>query len=116
MRREESPLFWSGGAHNLDLTAAGVVEGSTGWTLAKSYMPLSPDKVIGLFETGGTAPLTQIDADNPAFQVRVRGLPYGYQEARDKLTEIQNALHTAQGVFTGAYTCGTGKGPGYRSW
>ncbi|MFN3925041.1 MAG: minor capsid protein [Pseudarthrobacter sp.] len=85
------------------LIEAGAVEGATGWILAKSYLPPDPDKVVLLVETGGAPPGTRITADFPTFQVRVRGEPHGYEEARTKLGEIQGVLHKAQGVLGGAY-------------
>lgn len=84
------------------LVAAGVVGGATGWTLAKSFSPSTPDKVVTLFETPGQTPEILRDGDGapsydyPGFQVRVRGTAMDYATARKKIYDIFVALHQAE--------------------
>lgn len=82
------------------LTNAGV---TAGWTLYKSVMPPSPDKVIALFETGGWMPQTASDFPVLTFQVRVRAEEFGYAAARAKMEAILHALHNAN--ITGYVYC-----------
>jgi len=74
-----------------------VVEGVTGWTLAKSYMPPTPDQVIGIFETGGIIPdqTEGISYEYPTFQVRCRGLSFGYEATRIKIQEVFDSLNNS---------------------
>lgn len=86
------------------LTAQGLVGGATGWTLALSQMPTSPDKIVAIFETPGRAPLPRVEMDMPAFQVRVRGTVRGYADARTKLAAVQAVLHgLANTSLSGVY-------------
>lgn len=85
------------------LTNQGVVGGATGWTLAKAYMPPSPDQVVALFETGGFAPELPVDLDRPTFQVRVRGTKMDYPGARAKIDQVVTELHKFQGTLSGVY-------------
>lgn len=76
------------------LTSAGVVGGVTGWTLAKSFLPPTPDKIIAIFEAGSSSdPETTTDHEYPSIQIRVRGISFGYSEASSKLDAIMNVLH-----------------------
>lgn len=85
------------------LTNQGVVEGSTTWALALSFMPpgaegVGAHKVVALFETGGDEPDNDpsgANVDRPRFQVRVRGAVRGYEEARAKVYEVFQTLHNA---------------------
>lgn len=88
------------------LVAALVVGGATGWTLAKGFMPPSPDKVVALFETPGleaghVPDLGSEEAfDQPGLQVRVRGSAFDYATARTKIQEAFEALHGNEPVVT----------------
>lgn len=81
------------------LAGLGLIDGATGWTSAKEYMPPSPDKIIAVFETPGLEPeivsegVTETAYDQPGFQIRARGAAHGYAAMRDKLTAIFAALH-----------------------
>lgn len=74
-----------------------IVSGATGWTLAKSYQPATPDKVLTIYETGGPAPdQTQgTGHDFPTFQVRGRGEEFGYEALRTKMQEVFDSLNDA---------------------
>lgn len=78
------------------LIAQGVgSSGSTAnWTVNKGFLPASPDKAIGVFETGGFRNDGHTDAtvDRPTFQLLVRGDAFGYSTARTKLTAARTAL------------------------
>lgn len=88
------------------LIAAGVVGGVTGWTLAKSFLPPSPDQVVALYETPGEAPdiLRPGDSstafDKPGLQVRVRGAAHDYATARTKIQAVFAALHQSEPAVT----------------
>ncbi len=82
------------GAH---LVSENVVDGATGWALAKGFEPPSPDKVVTLYELPGDEP-DQTDGtkyDLPALQVRVRGDEFGYDAARTQLQTVFAALNDA---------------------
>lgn len=83
------------------LTTDGLVDGTTGWTLAKAYQPDSPDTVVALYEVGGQAPQTRVGMDHPEVQVRVRGGAFGYAAAQTKIVAIKSALHTYSGTISG---------------
>ena len=74
-----------------------VVDASTTWILARSYMPETPDKAVFLSEIGGRpSDQTPVEAyDFPSFQVIVRGGPEGYVEARSKIDEVIASLNNA---------------------
>jgi hypothetical protein len=77
------------------LTNAGIVGGVSGWTLAKGFFPPTPDKVIGIFETGSSqAPETTTNYEFPTIQIRVRGEKYGYEVTRTKINAVMNAIHS----------------------
>jgi hypothetical protein len=87
------------GAHLASLL---LVDGSTGWTLCKAFLPASPDKVVLLSELGGLTPEQRVQMDHPEVQVRVRGERLGYSVARTKMQAIYSALHTYSGTLSGA--------------
>ncbi len=68
------------------------VEG-TDWQVFVGYLQDAPDRAICVYETPGEAPLEAWAIDYPGFQVRVRGAPDGYAEAREKMHQIFLALH-----------------------
>jgi len=82
------------------LVSQNVVNGSTGWTLYKSFMPPDPDQVVVLFETPGGEVGIIRDASNgekpfdmPGLQVRLRGAVNGYSALQAQADVIFNALH-----------------------
>lgn len=84
------------------LVAAGVVDGATGWSLFKSFLPPTPDQAVAIFETPGQPPDVLKDGDGtpsydyPGLQVRVRGSGMDYATARQKIYDIFEALHQAE--------------------
>lgn len=105
------------------LTALGIVGGSTGWTLKKSFMPTSPNQVVCIYETPGEVP--EIVAgdpkekiyDKPGFQVRVRANPFDYESLRKKLRQIFDNLHqneppqTSGEIYVYVYAVSSGPMP-----
>lgn len=74
---------------------------ASGYRVVKGFMPPNPDKVIGLFETGGAAPNRYPgDLDYPRFQVRVRGAAFGYSTARQKLWSVFTTLQAVDNTTT----------------
>jgi hypothetical protein len=87
------------------LIAEGVAGGSTGWAIQKSFLAPGPDKVVAIFETTGEEPgipkaQGEQAYDKPTFQVRVRGVALGYEEARKKIQECFVALHANEPMAT----------------
>lgn len=99
------------------LVNAGVgqdTDSSAPWMIYLGYIQDSPavgtgavkiiaDRAIGLYETSGKPPQTVWAIDFPGVQVVVRGAPNGYQEARAKLQEIFDNLHSNEDALTPAY-------------
>lgn len=79
------------------LVADSVGGGVTGWSIYKSYQPDSPDKVITIYESGGSVPdqTSGIGYSYPTFQVRGRGVEFGYSELRVKMDEVLSSLNNA---------------------
>ena len=77
-----------------DLVSGGV----TGWESMKSFMPTTPDKVVAVFDVGGS-PADQSESvnqfDDISFQVRVRSEEHKYQEAALKMDEVFTSLNNA---------------------
>ena len=94
------------------LANAGLIDGVSGWTLYKSYLPDQPDQAVGLFETGGDPPDqsegTRVDV--LTFQLRVRGKKLKYDEAHTKILAIFNALNDAD-ISGYVYIYGMQAGP-----
>lgn len=63
------------------------------WMIFKGYLQERPDQAICLYETAGPEPDPTYSLDTPDLQVRVRGLPDGYQAARAMMKQIFDALH-----------------------
>ena len=84
------------------LVSEGLIEGATEWVKKSGHMPSSPDKVIVVYETGGFPPESAPDSsdeteyDEPTFQVRGRGVAFGYEELRTKMGAIYRALHGSE--------------------
>lgn len=78
------------------LIAQGVGSSGSTWGIYKGFLPPSPDKVIGLFETGGFPNDGRGDSsvDRPTFQVMVRGDAFGYSTARSKIGGARVSLET----------------------
>ena len=84
------------------LDSQGVSGGATEWITKVSFLPNEPDKIISIYESPGSEPVTVTDPDDdesivtyPNFQVRVRGDVQEYQEARAKMEEVFRTLHNA---------------------
>jgi len=79
------------------LTTDGVVGGASGWTLAKSYQPATPDKMITIYETGGKEPdqTPGTTHDFPTFQIRGRGVEFGYAALRTQMQAVFDSLNNA---------------------
>ncbi len=79
----------------------GKTPGSTStnaWTIYRTLMPESPDRVIGLFETSGEPPTAGAGVDKPGLQVRIRGPKMkestgAYSTARTQIGSIKDTLH-----------------------
>lgn len=46
---------------------------ASGWTIGCGFMTPSPDKMVGIFDTGGLPNEQVAPLDRPTFQIRVRG-------------------------------------------
>lgn len=79
------------------LLNASVAGGITSWGLFKSYMPDAPDNSVCVYETGGVEADQSDDTryDRVSFQVKVRAATYSYEDARNKIAEVFNALNDA---------------------
>lgn len=84
------------------LVAQGIAGGATGWTAIASYLPPDPDQVLVVYETGGADPhsiptgSTQVEYDEPNFQVRGRAAAFDYNTLRAKMRDVYKALHDSQ--------------------
>lgn len=79
------------------LVAQNVAGGATGWNLAKSFIPETPDQVVSIMETGGQVP-NQFETSAGGivtFQVQVRGAEFEYDVARTKMAAAFTALNQA---------------------
>lgn len=67
----------------------------TGYTAYKAWMPESPDKAIGFFETPGFGTPDALGPDwaQLGFQARVRGEQGGYDAARTVWQALFDGLH-----------------------
>jgi len=65
----------------------------TGGGITKSFMPPDPAKVITLTETGGFPAEGRPELNYPTFQVKVRASSTDYSTGREKLAEVEAALH-----------------------
>lgn len=94
------------------LIADGVVDGTSGWKLYKSYLADDPDLAIAIYELPGADPdqTPGIAYEYPSFQVYVRGSEHGYAEARTKMKEVYNNLNNAD-VEGYIYIYATDSGP-----
>lgn len=81
----------------MHLTSQGLVDGTSGWGLAKGWMPPEPDRVIALFEYAGSPPQNAAPLDRPGLQVRLRGdkqqVSGAYAAARAQIERIRESLH-----------------------
>ena len=84
--------------------SVGVTGSTANWVVKKAWMPPSPDRAIGIFETGGQPnDRGQGLIDRPTFQVRVRGPKGGYSTARAKIAAARTALETGPLTLQGRY-------------
>lgn len=76
------------------LIAAGVVSSTptADWAVHIGREPKTPNKVVTIYDTGGRAPNPKWLLDYPNIQVKVRGAPNGYAEARLKAIRIKDEL------------------------
>lgn len=63
------------------------------WEVYIGEQPPSPDRVVTLYETGGSPHDTSSDYPMLTFQIRIRAAEY--PTARDKLAAIMAVLHNA---------------------
>lgn len=81
------------------LTMAGLVGGTTGWLLAKGWMPPTPDHIVALFEYAGGPPQNAAALDRPGLQIRVRGdkqsVAGAYAAARLHIERVRQSLHAS---------------------
>jgi hypothetical protein len=71
---------------------AGVFNATSGWSIRISRQQDSPDTHITVYDTTGEDPNPRYLLDFPRTQVKVRGNQSGYVAARDKCTEVVDAL------------------------
>lgn len=78
----------------LDAQGVGTLGGTTGWRLQANLEPSTPDQVITLYDTGGSAPrLYDDELRQPTIQVRVRGNNYADAYAKqEEVFDILNAI------------------------
>jgi Bacteriophage minor capsid protein len=76
------------------LVAAGVVFADTtvDWTIYIGKMMDKPNKAVSIIDAGGFSPNPKWLLDYPSIQVKVRGAPNGYSEARLKAIRIKDEL------------------------
>lgn len=76
------------------LITDGIVDGSTNWTVTKSYLPDTKngieDQVIAIFETQGAVPDECFFY--PRFSVHIRGRQFEYDVARTKADQVVTSL------------------------
>jgi len=81
------------------LVSEGVIGGATGWDQFAGYLPPDPDQVIVVFETPGLIPAirkdgsTELEYDEPGFQIRGRSNKFDYEALRIKMGEVFRSLH-----------------------
>jgi hypothetical protein len=77
------------------LENAGIVGGSSGWTVFKGILPTSPDQAVALYDTGGPPPDQTSGTRHsfPTFQIRVRAAKYRYDLARTQFDAVVNSLN-----------------------
>lgn len=81
----------------------GSIGAASGWSINVSKFPDSPDSVIGIFDTSGEDPTSNIDYRRPTIQVRVRGGREAYLAGYLKAEAIFNALDGLHGEIIGSY-------------
>jgi len=77
-------------AHYLEDRGIGLFGGNADWSIHIDREPFAPDRVVTLYDTGGSANVS-IDPEirNPTFQVRVRGLTFGEAyEMQERISQI----------------------------
>lgn len=78
------------------LEGQGQVLGASGYALALNYFPETPNKVVGVFDTGGGEAdgdgVSADDYDTVTFQVRVRGEPWTHEATRAKMESLFRLL------------------------
>jgi hypothetical protein len=62
-----------------------------GTNLFKSFLPDSPDDVVGIFDTGGAEPDHDLPTGDPTFQILVRSTDYA--TAHNLMQSIVDELH-----------------------
>lgn len=76
---------------------------TTGYTVTRGILPATPDKVIAVYETGGSGPSLATGAgntvENPNVQVVVRGVAHDYDGPRLAVERIYQAA-LGWGAFT----------------
>lgn len=80
----------------LEAEGLGTISAASGWAISTAISPETPDDVITVYDTGGTAPDNDTqDVFNPTIQVRTRST--SYPEGFAKQEAIKAAL-LARGV------------------
>lgn len=76
------------------LVTAGVAvfASPTGWALAVSREPTTPNQVITVYDSGGTDPNPKFLLDHPAVQVRIRGNVNDYLGTYSKAQQVKDTL------------------------
>ncbi len=79
--------------------SVGGAPGSTeAWVVVRGYLPDAPDRVVGVFETGGPMAEGTQALHRPTFQVFLRGQSTGRQAVRTKAEAVRAALDKLGGV------------------
>lgn len=70
----------------------GIFAAPTGWSIAISKEPATPDTAITIYNTGGFDPFPHLLLDFPTVQIRVRGAKSGYVASFAKIQAIKDKL------------------------
>lgn len=76
------------------IVADGVAQHNvqSGWNISFGRFPDVPDTTILINQVGGSSPFPHLLLNFPSVQVLVRGSKGGYQDARDKISEVVDSL------------------------
>lgn len=92
----------------LESQGVGVFGGNTDWSLHVSREPASPDNVITLYDTPGSAPANYgIQLRQPSIQVRVRAANYAAgMTKQEEIFSLLNQIQTEEiggSIYLGVY-------------
>lgn len=73
-------------------TALGGFGAGAGWRIFIGVLPVEPDTIILVNQTGGRSPFPHLLYNEPSVQVLVRGAKNGYEAARIKMNDVVKRL------------------------